>query len=655
MTQPPEDALDRHLPDPPQTKTPLSFLEWASAGSGIAALIGEIIRRLFPITQEGVGFILINTIFVVALGLVCIQGIPVLYQELTSKRRGAADYYMLGLLIFCLTGSAFVAQKDIHQHFLGVLPMLFSGYGISKRKYKEYQESLEVASKDLEAGGGAEMDVIRESRKTHRVRLESIKTGDLLRVKNGHRIWVPGIIRDGHGLVNQASNQSSPVPRRIRKGDTVNAGEVLIEGELVIQAAEDGKAPPHPKDHQPDSWLEQFHSLAFNRRQSLLRTLWINFAILIIAAQFTFYYTRGDWQDGFIPAVSLLIGLNPWGIVLILPLLWRRRFTVTAYKGIRFRNLKVVERFNDQLEIVVEKTGVLTEPGISRKKIILSKHFQGKTPFLIRAIRAMEAKAGLSLGAHYFSPSTKEKKVEVIQLLQSDLGTIEAEIFDEEEHRIFIRVGSLRSMPYFTHNGFKQLNAQVGDIAPRQRLFVTLNDVPAAIFVWDERIKEAGIELIKEARKNKLPITLVTKDPRSKLETLDGQPITQVGSAKEKMERVQALQKNNKDVLFIGYGRNDVPALATASASMMMENGDPFALPFADAVLTNQGLRLMVGEWTRFKKARSTAKNITLIAIGQIVAVLTLSFTNNLSPWLATLLTGLIGTVMMIQTLRVEK
>lgn len=267
----------------------------------------------------------------------------------------------------------------------------------------------------------------------------------------------------------------------------------------------------------------------------------------------------------------------------------------------------------------------------------------------------MEAKAGLSLGSHYFSPAANEKKVEVKQLLHSDQGTIEAEIFDEGEHRIFIRVGSLRTMPYFTHNGFKQLNAQAGDIAPRQRLFVTLNDVPAAILVWDERIKDAGVDLIKEASKYKLPITLLTKDPRSKLETLEGQAIEQVGSAKEKMEKVQALQKNNKDVLFIGYGRNDVPALANASASMMMENGDPFALPFADVVLTNEGLRLMVGEWARFKQARKTAKNITLIAIVQIVAVLTLSYTNNLNPWLATLLTGLIGTVMMIQALRVEK
>jgi len=267
----------------------------------------------------------------------------------------------------------------------------------------------------------------------------------------------------------------------------------------------------------------------------------------------------------------------------------------------------------------------------------------------------MEEAAGISLGAHYFSQDPTGKKVEVKQMLQSDKGTIEAEVFDEEEHRIFIRVGSLRSMPYFTHNGFKQLNTQVGEIPPRQRLFVTLNDIPAAIFVWDERTKESGIDLLKEASVNGLPFKIITKDARTKLESINGHPVTKAASSKEKMEIVQGIQKNKKHVLYLGYGRNDIPAMATASASMMIENGDPYALPFADAVLTNEGLKLLVGEWLRFKRARSIAQTITIAAIVQAAVILLLTFNQTLDPWLATLLTGICGTVMMAQTFRVEK
>ena len=210
-------------------------------------------------------------------------------------------------------------------------------------------------------------------------------------------------------------------------------------------------------------------------------------------------------------------------------------------------------------------------------------------------------------------------------------------------------------MPYFTHNGFKQLNTQVGELPPRQRLFVTLNDIPAAIFVWDEQVKEEGLELLKEASDNGLKVTIVTKDSRTKLEAFNGQSIRKVASAKEKMEIVQEIQNNKKNVLYLGYGRNDIPALATAPGSMMVENGDPHALPFSDAVVTKDGLKLLVGEWLRFKKARSIAKYITLIASTQAVIILLLTLTQTLNPWLATLLTGIIGTVMMIQTLRVEK
>jgi P-type Cu2+ transporter len=181
------------------------------------------------------------------------------------------------------------------------------------------------------------------------------------------------------------------------------------------------------------------------------------------------------------------------------------------------------------------------------------------------------------------------------------------------------------------------------------------NDIPAAIFVWDERIKEEGLELLKEASANGLKVTIVTKDSGTKLETLNDHPIRKVASAKEKMDIVQAIEKNKKRVLYLGYGRNDIPALSAASGSMMVENGDPYALPYSDAVVTKDGLKLLVGEWLRFKKARSIAKYITLTASIQAVIILLLTLTRTLNPWLATLLTGITGTVMMVQTLRVEK
>ena len=94
--------------------------------------------------------------------------------------------------------------------------------------------------------------------------------------------------------------------------------------------------------------------------------------------------------------------------------------------------------------------------------------------------------------------------------------------------------------------------------------------------------------------------------------------------------------------------------MAAASSSMMIENGDPYALPFSDAVLTNDGLRMLVDEWNRFRNARSIAQKITLTAAIQAIVVLALTFNNILNPWLATLLTGMTGSIMLIQTLRVE-
>ena len=197
MTLTPEEALESQLLSPPLTKTPLSFLEWASASSGIFALMAETLRRLFPSIQEGNGFLAINTVILVAIGLVCIQGIPILTQELISKRRGVADYYMLALLVFCLVGSAVEMKKDLQNHFLGILPILFAGYGITKRKFREYNVGLQNAAYALESGEGPKLEIFEESKQSHTVGIETVKAGDYVKIKTGNRIWMAGIIHKG--------------------------------------------------------------------------------------------------------------------------------------------------------------------------------------------------------------------------------------------------------------------------------------------------------------------------------------------------------------------------------------------------------------------------------------------------------------------------
>ena len=82
---------------------------------------------------------------------------------------------MLTLFLFCLIGSAFEAQKNIQNHFLGILPILFAGYGITKRKYREYDQILQQTADALEAGDGPELEVVQESKYSKAVGIDSSK------------------------------------------------------------------------------------------------------------------------------------------------------------------------------------------------------------------------------------------------------------------------------------------------------------------------------------------------------------------------------------------------------------------------------------------------------------------------------------------------
>ncbi len=655
MTRKPEEALNTQVPKPPNTRKPLSILEATSAVLGALALLLEIARRFYPELHDGTGYIWLYSLMALSFGVTTIHGLPILLKEFLSNRRSPADYYMIFLFIFCLAGSLMEAGRNLEEHFLGVLPILFAGYAICKRKYRDYNDSLEAAARDVQASQKPEIVLITDAVEGRNIRLEEVKTGDQLKVVTGQRIWVPGIIISGFALVNQSSPQGNPIARRCRTGDSVIPGEIVIQGTLIIQTTENGKPLPEGPEESHLPWLEQFNNLSFNKRHNLYRIIWVNCVVGIICFQFAHSFFEGNWHSAIMPSIALGIGLNPWGIMLIAPLLWRRRFTITAYKGIRFQNLKLVELFNKPLEVVIEKVGVITQDGIQKKTIILSKHFHGKSQFLIRALEAIEEEAQYSLGTYYFSKGPSSVEITIKQIEISPDGCLEAEIYDEEEHGVFLRAGTLRSMPYFTHEGFKQLNAQSDGKPPRQRLFVTLNDIPAAIFSWDEKVNDSGITFLKEAQHHNLPIHILTLDSRSRFEQFNGIKVEKCLSAEEKLRKVSIIQKRKKLVMYIGNGRTDTPALAASATGMVMENGDPLAQIYSDAILSEKGLENLVDEWSRFRRAYKVSTQITAITLIQATIILSLAVSQLLSPWIATLITGLTGTINLVQALRLEK
>jgi len=643
--------------NPPQdsseiTKRPITFLEWAGAILGCLALFAEMIRRISPSLNEAGGQWWFNIIIFTSLVLTLLLVLPVLLREWMSPRRGASDFYLALIMFVTLGGSIYLSMSNWEEHFMGVLPIVLAGYAICKNKYRTYQAALESVLEDLDRKGHPEIEVTNEGENQTRRAPEDIKTGDTIRVSPGERIWVAGIISKGYGSINQASTTALPVPRRVHAGDTVAPGEILLDGELFVQVTEDGK--PVFQKEKPRDWVNEYNQLSISRREKVLRHFWIFFIILIVAAQFISSHIDGNWVDGIMPAISMLIGLAPWGYLLAMPMLWRRRLTETASHGLRFHHLHLLEVLSRPIHVIVEKTGVFTNPGIVRKSIILSKYFRGKSAFIIRVLHSVEKASQYSLGSHYFTRSS-DLDVNVTRFQFSDTGCIEAEVFDPEEHRIFVRAGSLKSMPYYTHNGFKQLSAEEEGDTTRQRLFVTLNDIPAAVLSWDEKLRPEAVELVNQSRKYGMPLTVHTLDPLGRIKQVGNQPVEKLSAAMDKLQAVLDVSEKRELPVYFGFGRSDISAMSASAGAIMMKDSDPGLVDYAEASIDPRFLAHFPREWLRFCRARRAAKYISWITGTHAGIILTLAARNILNPWLATTISAITGAIMISTILQVEK
>jgi len=210
-------------------------------------------------------------------------------------------------------------------------------------------------------------------------------------------------------------------------------------------------------------------------------------------------------------------------------------------------------------------------------------------------------------------------------------------------------------MPYYTHNGFKQLSAQDEEQSARQRLFVTINDIPAAILSWNEILRPEAEALVHEARKYDLPISIQTLDPLGKINEIGHLPVEKLSSPEEKAVAVSKIQTGRNPVLYLGFGRSDIPAIKAASGSIVMDNADPGIMDRADASIARESIAEIPRECLRFRRARRVANNISWITGTHAGVILTLAARDILNPWLATLISAITSGVMIALILRVEK
>ena len=246
----------------------------------------------------------------------------------------------------------------------------------------------------------------------HKVPVNVLRLGSLVRVRPGERIPCDGAVSTGNSDVNQAliTGESAPVAKS--PGDTVYAGTMNGDGVLEIQVTRAAEDTTIARIARMVENCQQRRAPSERFVEKFARIYTPAMILLAFAvAVFPPLLTGGNWGDWFYQSMVILLISCPCALVISTPVTIVAALASAARQGVLVKGGAFLEEAARLRVIAFDKTGVLTEGqpevqelvplnGWAKKDILrrlASLEFRSEHPLaraVVRYARAHDVAAG---------------------------------------------------------------------------------------------------------------------------------------------------------------------------------------------------------------------------------------------------------------------
>ncbi len=442
------------------------------------------------------------------------------------------------------------------------------------------------------------------------VALETVKTGDRLRVRPGEKIPVDGIVVEGRSSVDESMITGEPIPVEKNTGDKVTGGTVNGTGSFVMQALRVGS----------DTLLAQIVDMVAQAQRSRapiqgladkISSYFVPAVIAIAVLTSLLWYFFGPEPRlayAIVNAVAVLIIACPCALGLATPISVMVGVGRGAQEGVLIRNAEGIEMMEKVNTLVVDKTGTLTEGKPRLVEVITSDGVEEKE--LLQAAASVEQSSEHPLAAAVMQ-GAKERgvKPQAITGFDSVTGGGVTGKLDGKE----IIAGKLAFLQKRGVKGIATLEQQAAKLQSEGNtvIFVAIDGKAAGVLAVADPIKASTPAAIAELHRLGLKVIMLTGDNARTAEAVAkklGIDEVEAGvEPKDKHERVKQLRQQGYTVAMAGDGINDAPALAAAHVGIAMGTGTDVAMESAGITLVKGDLR---GITRAFALSRAMMRNI---------------------------------------------
>ena len=453
---------------------------------------------------------------------------------------------------------------------------------------------------------------------------ENVKVGDILRVLPGESVPVDGVILTGRTSVNQAVMTGESLPVDKSPGDEVSSGTVNQYGAFEMRAAKVGE------DSSIQRMIRLVQSADAGKAKIVsLADRWATWIVVIaLTAAALTWLISGE----IIRAVTILVVFCPCALVLATPTAIMAAIGNATKHGFLVREGDALERLASVQKIAFDKTGTLT---CGVPEVIAVKSLSGRCSEeeLFSLAAAAEQMSEHPLGKAIVN-SYKRKtghapgKVSGFRMLP---GRGVSSFTDGKE----ILAGNQEMLEEqeipFTDAGSAYLNQGCTVI------YLAVDRIYAGYIVLSDTIRTESADMIRAISRLGVEPVLLTGDHENAADSIAGQlHIREVHAnclPEDKLNYIDASQKNGAPVCMIGDGINDAPALKKAMVGIAMGGvGSDIAVDAADIALVDDEVKELPHLLALSKRMMTTIRLNLSFSMGLNFLAIALAITGILNP-----------------------
>ena len=418
------------------------------------------------------------------------------------------------------------------------------------------------------------------------VKIDEIKTGNILRVKPGEKIPVDGVIIEGYSTIDESMITGEPIPVEKSIDNQVISGTINGNGTFLMKSQRVGS----------ETLLAQIIKMVNDASRSKapiqkltdkVSKVFVPVVVFISVLTFVLWWIFGaepKFFNAFVNALAVLVIACPCALGLATPMSVVVGIGKGAQNGILIKSAEALEQMEKINILITDKTGTLTEGKPSLEYVFPAKNYTENQIINISASLNKNSEHPLSKAILSKSDASQ---IEAVSDFQNLVGKGIEGIIGGKKY-------FLGNEKYITENTVHVADEIKEKILSLSNKAFTIsylieNNVVIGFLCFTDKLKPTAKKAIEFLYSKNIEIIMLTGDNEATARAVANELGIKNYQAnclpEDKINKIKDLQKQGKIVAMTGDGINDAPALAQADIGIAMGTGTDVAIDSAEISL----------------------------------------------------------------------